>query len=146
MKRILTIFLIAISAIGAYAKAFDSVFSTFRKVNGADYVKIPGLLVRLGAMKVSQISGMDDSDIPMNLKVTGLRVLDMSECKKSKSDFISAVNAAGKNCELMLEAKDGKDKVTIWVEPKGAKSFSKMIIFDEEDSTIIELSGKFTPK
>lgn len=145
MKKFLTVLLLTLSAISVSAKEFDSVFSTFRKVEGADYVKIPDLLVRMGAAKINQLSGVPESEIPMKYKVTGLRVLDMSECNGYKSEFIKAVNAAAKNCELMLEAKDGDGKVSIWLEPNGDIQYSKMIILDEEDPTLIELSGIFSP-
>lgn len=144
MKKVLLIMALCLSAQMTWAKAFDGVFSKFRGVENAEYVKVPGLLARLGTMSVNS---KDLKDMPMNIKVSGIRVLEMSECApEEKVSFQNAVKAAGKNCELMLEAIEGDDQSIIWLEPKNSKKYKTMIIYSAEDAALVELSGTFTPK
>ena len=139
MKKLILTLLLVLSSLAASAAAFDSVFSSFKKLDGAEYVKIPSLLVRLGASKFNQVDSL-----PMDIKITGIRVLEVP--KNNGQKFEKAVQAAGKKCELMLEATDEGDKAIIWLEPKGNKSYNKMIIYSADDCTLVELSGKFNPK
>ncbi len=126
------------------AKEFDSVFNTFKDTPNAEYVKVPRILISLGG---GSFVPSEVDDMPMDMKITGVKVLEMESCGKAKKmAFEKAVNEAGKKCELMIEAVDGNDKATIWLEPKGKDSYSKMIIYSANDAALVELSGKFTPK
>lgn len=138
MKKLILTILLVFSSLMASADAFDSVFSSFKKRDGAEYVKVPSLLIRLGASNFNQVDSL-----PMNIKITGVRVLEVK--KSDGKDFEEAIQAAGKKCELMLEATDETDKAIIWLEPKGNKSYKKMIIYSADDCSLVELSGKFTP-
>lgn len=143
MKKFLLTLGLLMAATTLQAKEFDSVFNTFKDTPKADYVKMPGLLLRMG---VSGLVPSEAEELPLKMKITGLKVLDMESCSKEKKAALDkAVNDAGKRCELMLEAADGNDKATIWLEPKGKTSYSKMIIYDASDASLVELSGKFTP-
>lgn len=145
MKKLIAIIALGLIAQLASAKAFDSVFNQFKRVENAEYVKMPGILVRLGMKSVAK--EMKIEKVPMEFKLTGLRVLELSECSKSDREaFSGAVEKASRGCELMLEATDDGDTVSIWLEPKNAKEYSKMIIYTREDNTLVELAGKFIPK
>ena len=139
MKKLIFTLLILFSSLVASADAFDSVFSKFKKIDGAEYVKVPGLLVRLGASKFTQVDSL-----PMDIKITGIRVLEVP--KSAGPKFEKAIEDAGKSCELILEATDEGDKAIFWLEPKGNKSYNKMIIYSADDRSLVELSGKFCPK
>lgn len=140
MKKLVIALLILFSSLVASADSFDSVFSKFKKLEGAEYVKIPGLLVRLGA---SILFNQVDS-LPMDIKITGIRVLEVKKSDGAKFD--KDIHDAGKKCELMLETTDNGEKAIIWLQPKGNKSYNKMIIYSANDLSLVELSGKFCPK
>ncbi|MDE6033639.1 MAG: DUF4252 domain-containing protein [Muribaculaceae bacterium] len=139
MKKLILNLLLIFSSLAASAEAFDSVFNSFKDAEDAEYVKVPSLLVRLGASRVNHIDSL-----PMNIKITGIRVLEVPESIGPK--FEKAVMEAGRKCELMLEATDEGDKAIIWLEPNGKKAYNKMIIYSDDDYSLVELSGKFSPK
>ncbi len=139
MKKLLIALLMVVAVLPMMAQAFDPVFKEFKNLEGAEYVKVPGLLVRLGASKVEHVDSL-----PMNLKITGIRVLEVNRQLAPK--FEAAIEKASQGCELLLEATDEGEHVSIWVEPNGKKAYNKMIIYAKEDHALVELSGKFSPK
>lgn len=145
MKKFLLLLTLALVCNSCNGKAFDSVFEKFRNVENAEYVKLPSLLVRLGVSSI--MKDKDLSELPLNIKITEMRVLDMEDCKKSSRIALQeAVKKASASCELLMEATDEGDAVSIWVEPKNEAEYSKLIIYSREDSALIEFSGKFKPR
>lgn len=147
MKKLTTVIALLIMAqVSVSAKCFDSVFKQFKSVENAEYVKIPGFLMKLVGGKDLKIDGKVE-DLPLNMEFSGLRVIELEGCsKKDQKKFTDAVMDAGKKCEIMLEASDNEDEVYIWLEPKNEKIFNKMIIFSKDDYALVELSGKFSFK
>lgn len=147
MKKLITIIaLLIIAQVSVSAKCFDAVFNRFKSVENAEYVKIPGFLMKaLGGNDLKLYGKVDD--LPLTMEFSGLKVIELDGCSpKEQQKFTDAVMNAGKKCELMLDASDDDDDVCIWLEPKNAKTFDKMIIFSKNDHALIELSGKFSFK
>lgn len=146
MKKVLLTLAIALFfAVGASAGSFDSVFDAFKDKTKAEYVKMPGLVVKMAGAAVAK----DFKDIPMNIKMSGLRLLTMEECTaQEKKAFVQSVMNAGKQCELLGEDRHEDGCQTVWLEPKNAKDkkYTKMIVFVEEECVLVELSGTFSPK
>lgn len=144
MKKLITVIaLLIIAQVSVSAKCFDSVFKQFKSIENAEYVKIPGFLMKLVGGKDLKIDGKVE-DLPLNMEFSGLRVIELEGCsKKDQKKFTDAVMDAGKKCEIMLEASDNEDEVYIWLEPKNEKIFNKMIIYNHSENSIVEFSGKF---
>lgn len=149
MKRKLILFASALMLLGsgfnAAAGVFDSVFKQFKDKAGAEYVSIPSIAMS-AASESQEVAGMNVSG-----KATGVKVLDMSDCDAVTRDSMIAITnstaRANSKLEKVIQTYEDDEKVTVWIEGDSEKVKAMyVLVIDDEDCTLVELTGKFSRK
>ena len=103
-----------------------------------DMVSISGLSMKLG----KAISGIN-KEIPAVRGIKSMLVLDYEECPEQiRNKFNDKLGRELKGCELLMEAKDGKEKMSIFGNSSADGSrISNIIMFAPQDGSLICFFG-----
>ena len=147
MKKLITIIaLLIIAQVSVSAKCFDAVFNRFKSVENANYVIDPNF--KMEPFHANELSTQNNSiTLPMDLdmELSGMKTISLENCSEAEQQkFHDAVMEAGKKCEMLVQAKDNDTDICIWLEPKKAKKFKKMIWYSKNKDSLVEFSGKFS--
>ena len=84
MKKIFVTLVVFIACQGIFAQDIDNLFSHFKEKNGAEYVNIPPIVLKLGRLFMDK----DGTDYRFIKGVNSVQVLDMEDCSSAiRKDF-----------------------------------------------------------
>ncbi len=148
MKKLITIIALLIAGqIAVSAKGFDNVFKKFINVDGVEYAN--DVTFKIEPFESARLTfDKLDIDLPftMEMEINGLKTLKFENCDEADRKKIEeAIMTAGEKCELILKASGNNEEICVWLVPKKAKVYRKIVIFNKQQG-LGELTGKFKIK
>lgn len=141
MKTYLTAIILMIACQHTFAQSTDKLFEMFRNEQGADYVKVSPLM-----MKVAQLFTSDQSTESRFIKgIKSAQVLDLEECDTATKERFKkqAAELELKGYETLFVAKEDGETVKMLCK-SDEKNIRELLVFtlSEEDCGVIWMKGK----
>ena len=143
MKRLtIAALILALSLPLVSAGTFDEIFNEYKRLENAEYVKIPKFL-----MKLAGNSAEIPDDLPIKGKISGMKILNITDTDRSVGERISASvkTLANKNDmqEILRHTSDGEE-CRIWFSMSKDKVKEIYLLYTEPDEvSLLEFSGNF---
>jgi hypothetical protein len=108
-----------------------------------EMVSIGGVALKFGKM----VSGLD-RELPIMRGVTGMTVVDYSGCPDAVKDrFNARMESELRGCELLMEAKDGNEKMSCYgTTSNDGDRISDIIMFVPQDGALICFFGTISAR
>lgn len=141
MKTYLTAIILMIACQHTFAQSTDKLFEMFRNEQGADYVKVSPLM-----MKVAQLFTSNQSTESRFIKgIKSAQVLDLEECDTATKERFKkqATELELKGYETLFVAKEDEETVKMLCK-SDEKNIRELLVFtlSEEDCGVIRMKGK----
>lgn len=143
MKRLtIAALILALSLPLVSAGTFDEIFNEYKRLENAEYVKIPKFL-----MKLAGNSAEIPDDLPIKEKISGMKILNITDIGNDTGKRIndSAKKLAAKNNmqEMLRHTSDGEE-CRIWFNMSKDKVKEIYLLYTERDEvSLLEFSGNF---
>ncbi len=143
MKRLtIAALILALSLPLVSAGTFDEIFNEYKRLENAEYVKIPKFL-----MKLAGNSAEIPDDLPIKGKISGMKILNITDIGNDTGKRIndSAKKLAAKNNmqEMLRHTSDGEE-CRIWFNMSKDKVKEIYLLYTERDEvSLLEFSGNF---
>lgn len=145
MKRVLILFILAISVLGISAQSVEGLIRQYRHEKHADYVHIPRLVMSMARLFVKE----DTEDAKVVKAVSSIRVLDLEDCPAAvRENFrktLSTFRPAGYTPVIFNKEADATSRIYIR-EKKGYVRELIILSADNTDGTIVQIKGKIRPE
>lgn len=149
MKKIITIFAAVLVTVCASAQEGRAIYNKYSDKPGVEAVYIsPAMFKLIGNLPEIKVSDSELDIVPIVKSLSGFYLLDVgTQVAPTLSTDVKKALQNGKY-ELMMEAKDGGDKVSIFVVDKGDVITSFVLLDQEKDgsTTFICLDGAISRK
>ena len=143
MKRLtIAALILALSLPLVSAGTFDEIFNEYKRLENAEYVKIPKFL-----MKLAGNSAEIPDDLPIKGKISGMKILNITDTDRSVGERISSSvkTLANKNDmqEILRHTSDGEE-CRIWFNMSKDKVKEIYLLYTERDEvSLLEFTGNF---
>lgn len=143
MKRLtIAALILALSLPLVSAGTFDEIFNEYKRLENAEYVKIPKFL-----MKLAGNSAEIPDDLPIKGKISGMKILNITDIGNDTGKRIndSAKKLAAKNNmqEMLRHTSDGEE-CRIWFNMSKDKVKEIYLLYTEPDEvSLLEFTGNF---
>lgn len=119
----------------------NKVVKKYKDSRKAEYIKFDGFLLSLAKMGMKA-----DGELPPQAvdALKSMVILSMDDCSPElRQNFKADMESALAGCELILEAKDEEDTVSIYVGKMEGEYFEDFIIYEADDCDLVIMQGKF---
>ncbi len=121
--------------------SLETVVKKYKDIRNADYVKMDGIILGMAKLAMKSEGELPASAVDALKKMT---VMDLDDCTwENKDAFRKDMTDALAGCELVLEANDEDDKVSIYVGKMTETYFEDFIIYESKDCDLVIMHGKF---
>ncbi|AEA21400.1 DUF4252 domain-containing protein [Prevotella denticola] len=145
MKRVLILFILAISVLDISAQSVEGLIRQYRHEKHADYVHIPRLVMSMARLFVKE----DTEDAKVVKAVSSIRVLDLEDCPAAvRENFrktLSTFRPAGYTPVIFNKEADATSRIYIR-EKKGYVRELLILSADNTDGAIVQIKGKIRPE
>ena len=121
--------------------SLKQVIKKYKNVKKVDYLKVDGFL-----LTVAKAGMKADDEMPAEAvdALKAMVILSMDDCSPElRQNFKADMEGALAGCELILEAKDEEDTVSIYVGKTEGDYFEDFIIYEADDCDLVIMQGKF---
>lgn len=140
MKKILTIMLMAVLALGASAKTTDELFKEAAKATAGEYNEFSGQKLEMMKQTSPEFKNMNN--------VKTLRIMSIADVKDNTPEIINGIFSASNLEGFTLVT--GNAEGAAWVKTDGENSDKinslLLISFEKQSVTVLEFEGHFTSK
>lgn len=141
MKKIFVTLVVFIACQGIFAQNIDNLFSHFKEKNGAEYVNIPPIMLKLGRLFMDK----DEADYRFIKGVNSVQVLDMEDCSSAiRKDFQHEVNQLELHgYETLVQTKE-KDETVKLIAKMDNDTIRELIVVvtGKDECALTRLKGK----
>ncbi len=144
MKKIITIIAAMLLAVSAFAQEGRAIYNKYSDMKGVEAVYISPIMFKLvGNLPEIKVNNGEMDIAPIIKSLSGFYLLNVNskQAPNLKSEVKKAIQSG--KYELMMEAKDNGDNVSIYTVSKGDVITSFIMLADETDgdTTFICLDG-----
>ena len=141
MKRVLILFILAISVLDTSAQSVEGLIRQYRHEKHADYVHIPRLVMSMARLFVKE----DTEDAKVVKAVSSIRVLDPAAVRENFRKTLRTFRPAGYTPVIFNKEADATSRIYIR-EKKGYVRELLILSADNTDGAIVQIKGKIRPE
>lgn len=144
MKRILILFVFAISVLGASAQNVEALFRQYKSEKNVEYVHIPRFIMSMAKM----LTKAEQEDVKALKAISSIRVLNLEECspivRQNFQKTLQTFYPSGYT--PIIFSKEADETNYIYVkEKKGYIRELLILSADKQDGAIVHIKGRIKP-
>ena len=141
MKKTIVTLAMIIACQGLFAQSIDDIFNQFKDKDGAEYVNIPPIVLKLGRLFMDK----DGTDYRLMKGINSVRVLDMEDSSSAnKKELQQKVNELEQyGYETLIQTKEKGNVVKMFAK-MNKDAINELIIYfnDNGECGLTQLKGK----
>ena len=144
MKRILILFVFAISVLGASAQNVEALFRQYKSEKNVEYVHIPRFIMSMAKM----LTKAEQEDVKALKAISSIRVLNLEECspivRQNFQKTLQTFQPTGFTSIIFNKESDETNYIYV-KERKGYIRELLILSADKQDGAIVHIKGRIKP-